>query len=117
MYIYYLDEPVERYYYVCCRDGSYKESKQERKTEKRRPHQKPSRKLNNVCISRMYITRFKSGKIDVKYISAHSNHTPGKEEDAFLPVPTSAKTEIAIKLSLGISIERIMHGIYECNGI
>ena len=65
----------------------------------------------------MYVTRLKSGKIDVKYISAHSNHNPGKEEDAFLPVPTSAKEEVAMKLSLGIPTERIMHGIYECNGI
>lgn len=65
----------------------------------------------------MYVTRLKSGKILVKYVSAHSNHTPGKEEDAFLPLCSSAKEEIAMKLSLGIPIERIMHGIYECNGI
>ena len=39
----------------------------------------------------MYVTKYKTGKINVKDISAHSNHTPGKEEDAFLPLPTSTK--------------------------
>ena len=58
----------------------------------------------------MYVTKFKAGNIEVKYISAHSNHTIGPSEDAFLPLPTSTKEEIAIKLSLGISIERIMDG-------
>ena len=58
----------------------------------------------------MYVTKFKIGNIEVKYISAHFNHTIGPSEDAFLPLPTSTKEEIAMKLSLGISIERIMDG-------
>ena len=53
----YIDEPIECYYYMCCRDGNYKESTQEYKAKKK-PHQKPSRKLNDVCISQMYITKF-----------------------------------------------------------
>jgi len=60
----------------------------------------------------MYVTKLRSGKINVKYVAAHSNHTLGKEEDAFLPLPASTKEEIAMKLSLGISIERIMDGTY-----
>ena len=32
----------------------------------------------------MYVTKFKAGNIEVKYISAHSNHTIGPSEDAFL---------------------------------
>ena len=99
-YKFYI-EAVERYYYVCCRDGNYKECKRECKTDKKRPHQKPSRKLNDVCISRIYVTKFKSGKVEAKYVSAHSNHTTG-------PLPATTKEEIAMKLSVGISIERIM---------
>lgn len=112
----YLDEAVERYYYVCCRDGDYKECKRERKTDKKQPHQKPSRKLNDVCISRIYVTKFKSGKVEAKYISAHSNHTTGPTKDMFLPLPATTKEEIAMKLSLGISIEQIMDGMknYVC---
>ena len=107
----YLDGAVECYYYVCCRDGNYKECKRERKTDKKQPHQKPSRKLNDVCISRIYVTKFKSGKVEAKCISSHSNHTTGPTEDAFLPLPATAKGEVAMKLSLGISIERIMDGM------
>jgi len=47
--------------------------------EKKWSHQKPSRKLN-VCISWMYVTKFKSEYIEVKYISAHSKHTIGPSE-------------------------------------
>ena len=59
----------------------------------------------------MYVTKFNSGRIEVKYISAHSNHTPGPGEAGFLPLPVSTKEEIAMKLSLGISVERIMDGM------
>ena len=102
-----LDLPLERYYYVCCRDGNYKPSKQPRKTNKKRPYQKPSRKLEMTCISRMYVTKFSSGKMDVKFISAHD---PDEDEAGFVPLPVSTKEEIALKLSVGISIERIMEG-------
>jgi len=86
---------------VCCRDGNYKESKHEQKTAKTQLHPKPSRKLNDVCISRICVTKLKINVI--KYVAAHSNHTPGKGQDAFLPLPASTKEEIAMKLSLGIS--------------
>ena len=59
----------------------------------------------------MYATKFASGKLEVKYISAHSNHMPDQSEAGFLPLPSSTKEEIAMKLSLGISIERIMDGM------
>ena len=101
---------------MCCRDGKYKPSTQQHKTKQKRPHQKPTRKLNDVCISRMYVTKFKAGNVEVKYVSAHSNHTIGPSEDAFLPLPASIKEEIAMKLALGISIERIMDGnVNYCN--
>ena len=87
----------------------YKPSTQQHKSKKKLPHQKPSRKLNDVYISQMYMMKFKAGNIEVKYDSAHSNHTIGPNEDALLPLPTSTKEEVAMKLSLGISFEGIMN--------
>ena len=64
------------------------------------------------CIS----LSLKQEMFEVKYVSAHSNHTIGPSEDAFLPLPASTKEEIAMKLALGISIERIMDGnVNYCN--
>ena len=44
------------------------------------------------------------------YMSAHSNHETGEKEDAFIPLPTISKENIAIKISIGLLIERIMEG-------
>jgi len=57
----------------------------------------------------MYVTKFNSGKMEVKF---NSNHNPEEDEAGFLPLPVRTKEEIAMKLSEGISIERIMEGIY-----
>ena len=59
----------------------------------------------------MYVTKFSSGKMEVKFISAHFKHNPNEDEAGFVPLPVSTKEEIAMKLSVGISIERIMEGI------
>ena len=56
----------------------------------------------------MYVTKFNSGKVEVKYISTHLNHPPDPSEVVFLSLLVSSKEEIAVKLSLGISAERIM---------
>ena len=53
----------------------------------------------------MYVTKFNSGKYEVKYTSADSNHTLDQSEAGFSPLPSSTKEEIVVKLSLGISIE------------
>ena len=84
---------------------------EERKTGKKWAHQNPCRKLNDICISRIYVTKFKSGKVEAKYVSAHLNHTSGPTEDAFLPLPTITKEEITMEVSVVISIERIMDGM------
>ena len=91
----------ERVYLVCCRDGDYRPCKQPRLTEKRRPNQKGSRKLDDVCISRMYANVFDDGHVNVTYVTAHTNHKPGPPEDAYLPLPTSTRQEIALKLANG----------------
>ena len=77
---------------------------------KKRPHQKDTRKLNDTCISRIYVDYYNDGHVTVTHITAHTNHQPGHHEDMYLPLPKSIKDEIAIKLSNGISAERIMEG-------
>ena len=65
----------------------------------------------------MYVTEYLDGKVDIKYISAHSGHDLGTAELPYLPLPKGVKKEIAIKLSLGIPLERIMEGIHRCRGL
>ena len=58
----------------------------------------------------MYVTELQSGAVQVMYMSAHSNHETGEKEDAFIPLPTRSKENIAMKISIGTPIERIMEG-------
>lgn len=110
LYSYHTTGPRVRYYYVCCRDVSYKPSKQRSQSGRQRPRQKPSRKLGAVCTSRMYVTELQSGRVQVKYISAHSNHDIGPTEDSFVSLPASTKEGITMKLSVEAPIQRIMDG-------
>ena len=59
---------------VCCRDGMARANSRPRLTTKKRPNQRASRNLNDTCISRMYVTEHMDGKVEVKFISAHSGH-------------------------------------------
>lgn len=106
----HFTDVVTRYYYVCCRDGKYRGNKQSRKTDSRRVHQRPSRKLDATCISRMYVDEFSDHHIQVKYISAHNGHELGVCELPYLPLPQSVKESVAIKLSQGIPPDRILDG-------
>ena len=58
------------------------------------------------------MTEYLDGRIEIKYISAHSNHDLGSTELPYLPLPKGVKEEIAVKISLGIPPERIMEGEY-----
>ena len=60
----------------------------------------------------MYVTEYKDGHVDVKYISAHTGHELGTSELCHLPLPKSVKEEIAMKISMGIPPERIIEGYY-----
>ena len=80
-----------RYHYLCCRDGKSREKKwTKRKTDVKRGEggKKPSRKLNDVCISRIYATvHGRNGGVKVTYIPAQTNHTLSiKEEAKHLPL-------------------------------
>ena len=101
-----------KYYYVCCRDGSYRENKTSRKTEKCRPGKgkKPSRKLGNPCISRIYCTKEPTGGVSVHYIKTHTGHVPSDsvKELQHLPLPAGTKGEMEMKLTVGIPVPRII---------
>lgn len=106
-----------RHYFVCCRDGNYKGNKGDRITEEKRPTQKPSRKINQHCLSRMYVDEYHDGHVEVTYITAHSGHDLGTCELPYLPLPISTKENVAMKVSQGIPPERIIDGIivlYHC---
>ena len=49
-----------------------------------------------------------SGKVEVKYISEHTNHELGVNECRNLPLPNSVKEEIKQQFAAGITIEQIM---------
>eukprot|EP00118_Oscarella_pearsei_P006068 m.27717 g.27717 ORF g.27717 m.27717 type:complete len:54 (+) comp30293_c0_seq3:318-479(+) len=45
---------------------------------------------------------YKDGTVSVWYVSGHTNHSPGKEELKFLPLPSDTRRQIQQELSLGI---------------
>lgn len=85
-------------------------NRDKRKTDEVRKHQKESRKLDSTCISRMYTDEYEDGKVSVRYISAHTGHDLGPQEIKFLPLPESTKEQVAIKISAGIPVQRILQG-------
>ena len=101
---------INRHYYTCCRDGKYEQNKKPRLTNTKRPNQRPSRKLNDTCTSRMYVNEFGDGHVEVTYLAGHTGHELGPCELPHLSVPASTKDAVAIKLSLGIPADRIMEG-------
>ena len=105
-----------RYYYTCCRDGKYRENTKPRQTSKKRPLQKDSRKMDDTCISKMYVDEYLDGHVEVKYIPAHTGHELGSCEIKQLPLPESTKGAVAVKLSLGIPPARILDGKLSLDG-
>ena len=59
----------------------------------------------------MYASVYGDGHVELTYVTGHTNHQPGPSEDAYLPLPSSTREEIALKLANGIPPERIMEGI------
>ena len=90
-----FDVALECCYYVFYWDGTTKHPK----TQKKQPQQ-PSRKLGKTCISQVYVTKFSSGKMEVKFISAHSNHNPDEDVAGFVPLPVSTKQQITMDFDL-----------------
>ena len=51
----------------------------------------------------MYVTKYMDGKVDVKFISAHSGHDLGVTELPYLPLLKGIKQKVPMKLSLGVN--------------
>ncbi len=60
----------------------------------------------------MYANEYMDGHVEVKYITAHTNHTLGATELPLLPMPKGTREEVALKVNQGIPPERILKGIY-----
>ena len=98
--------------YTCCRDGHKREFTGSNKTGKSRKHRQ-SRKLENYCIARMIATENRSeGRVEVKYISTHTNHEVTVTECRHLPLPNPMREDICKQFAAGISLERIMDSMY-----
>jgi len=98
--------------YTCCRDGNKRGHSGPNKTGKTRKI-RCSRKLQNCCLARMIVTEcLDEGRVDVKYISTHTNHTVEHSEFKYLPIPNSVKEDICQQFAAGISLERIMDSKY-----
>ena len=54
---------------------------------------------------------YKDGHVEVVYLTAHSGHELGADQLPYLPLPTSTKETISVKVSQGIPSERITDGI------
>ena len=94
--------------YTCCRDGSKRGHTGPNKSGKTRKG-KHTRKLEDYCVARMIATEhLNDGRVEVKYISTHTNHDLVVSECRHLPLPNSVKEEIRQQFAAGISLERIM---------
>jgi len=94
--------------YTCCRDGNKRGHSGPNKTGKTRKP-RTSRKLQDYCIARMIVTEcLIEGRVEVKYISTHTNHDVKQSEFKHLPIPKSVKDSICQQFAAGISVERIM---------
>ena len=105
-----------RLLYTCCRDGAARDNKVPRKTSKKRKSSRESRKLDNsYCLARMYVKQHHpTGKVEVTYISTHTNHSLGVKECKYLPLPLTVRKEIQEKFAQGVTLERIMDGKNVC---
>ena len=59
----------------------------------------------------MYVDEYQDGHVEVSYITAHSGHDLGTCELPHLPLPSSTKETVALKVSQGIPPARIIDGI------
>ena len=87
-----------------------------KKTSKKRKSSRDSRKLDNsYCLARMYVKQHHpTGKVEVTYISTHTNHSLGVKECKYLPLPLTVRKEIQEKFAQGVTLERIMDGKNAC---
>ena len=58
----------------------------------------------------MYVDEYVDGHVEVKFITAHTNHELGATELPFLPFPKGIREEVALKVNKSIPPERILKG-------
>ena len=66
--------------------------------------------MEGPCLARMNVTVESGGTVKLWYASGHTGHKPGLEECKFLPLSASSKDIIVQKLSMGVTIERVLEG-------
>jgi len=108
-FVYTFVEIKEWLFYICCRNGHYKENMKARITNKKRCKQRDSRKINDTCLSWTYANHFNDGHVEVEYIPTHTGHDLDHRELNYFPLPDCIK-EVATKLSLGVNPSRILSG-------
>ena len=65
--IYIIAHADMMYYFACCRDGSCRQRKAGSSTCKVRA-KRQSHKIDGICISRIYVRRFSTGRMHARYI-------------------------------------------------
>lgn len=94
--------------YTCCRDGNKRGHTGPNKSGKTRKCNQ-TRKLGNYYVARMIATEHLSdGRVEVKYISTHTNHDLVVNECRHLPLPDSVREQIRQQFAAGVSLKRIM---------
>ena len=59
----------------------------------------------------MYVDEYLDDYVELKYITAHTNHSLGVVQLPHLALPKTIRGEVAMKISKGIQAERILEGI------
>ena len=111
MFFWYVIGIKVTHYYLSCRDGTYRHNSSERITEQKRLHKKSSQKINDLCLSRMYVDEDLEDHVELKYITAHTNHSLGVVQLPHIALPKTIRGEVAMKISKGIQVERILEGM------
>ncbi|XP_053388439.1 uncharacterized protein LOC128551562 [Mercenaria mercenaria] len=75
-------------------------------------NRKGSCKINRICPARMLVNERHDGTVKVKYIHTHT-HSISLKDTRHLRIPNSIRSQIALKLSLGVPSERILQEFYE----
>ena len=59
----------------------------------------------------MYVDEYLDDHVELKCITAHTNHSLGVVQLPHLALPKTIRGEVAMKISKGIQVERILKGM------
>ena len=69
-----------------------------------------SKRMERPFLARMNVSIETEGTVKVWYVSGHTGHNPSLLESQFLPLPASCKDKMIQKLTMGVTIERVLEG-------